>query len=183
MSGPGADSSTATFADTIAAPVVLSESRRSRFLVPVVKRSALVPHRAADMYALVDAIERYPDFLPWCSSATVHRRTGKEVEASLEIARGPVRKSFRTRNRLHPWRLIEISLVAGPFRRLEGRWQFEPLAQRGCRVSLQLEFAFSNRAVQTVLNPIFSEIADSLVDAFCRRATEQYGRCGRDVAS
>ena len=131
------------------------------------------------MYALVADIERYPDFLPWCRSATVHRRAESEVEASLEIARGPVRKSFRTRNTLHPRSLIEISLVAGPFRRLQGRWQFVPLADRGCRVSLELDFTFSNRAVQAILNPIFSEIADSLVDAFCRRATEQYrGRGG-----
>ena len=135
------------------------------------------------MYALVADIERYPDFLPWCSSATVHRREGSEVEASLEIARGPVRKSFRTRNTLHPRHLIEISLVAGPFRRLQGHWQFVPLAERGCRISLQLDFAFSNRAMQTLLNPVFGEIADSLVDAFCSRATEQYGRCGSDAAS
>ena len=135
------------------------------------------------MYALVADIERYPDFLPWCRSATVHRRAGSEVEASLEIARGPVRKFFRTRNTLHPRSLIEISLVAGPFRRLQGQWRFVPLAERGCRVSLELDFAFSNRAVQAILNPIFSEIADSLVDAFCRRATEQYRGCGGAGAS
>lgn len=135
------------------------------------------------MYALVVDIERYPDFLPWCSSATVHRHAGSEVEASLEIARGPVRKSFRTRNTLHPRRRIEISLVTGPFRRLEGQWQFVPLADRGCRISLQLDFAFSNRAMQSLLNPIFGEIADSLVDAFCRRASQQYGSRGGDAAT
>lgn len=143
--------------------------------MPVVNRSALVPYSAADMYALVADVERYPDFLPWCSRATVHRRAGSEVEASLEISRGPVRKSFRTRNTLHPRHLIEISLVAGPFRRLSGQWRFAPLAERGCRVSLQLEFDFSSRAMQALLNPIFSEIADSLVDAFCHRAARRYG--------
>ena len=132
------------------------------------------------MYALVADIERYPEFLPWCRSATVHRRAGCEVEASLEMARGPVRKSFRTRNTLHPRHLIEISLVSGPFRRLHGQWRFVPLADRGCRVSLRLDFAFSNRAMQTLLNPIFSEIADSLLDAFCRRAKQQCGRCSRN---
>ncbi len=127
------------------------------------------------MYALVDDIEHYPDFLPWCSRATVHRRSSNEVEASLEIARGPIRKSFRTRNTLHPVRSIEISLVAGPFRRLEGQWRFEPLAGQGCRILLQLDFAFSNRAAQTLLDPVFGNIADSLVDAFCRRARQRYG--------
>ncbi len=143
--------------------------------MPVVNRSALVPHCAADMYALVADIERYPEFLPWCSNATVHSLCGSEVEASLEIARGPVRKSFRTRNTLHPCRLIEMSLVAGPLRRLDGEWRFVQLGQGGCRVSLRLEFAFSSRVMQTMLNPIFREIADSLVDAFCHRAQRQYG--------
>ena len=143
--------------------------------MPIVNRSALVPHRASEMYALVADIERYPEFLPWCRRATVHRRSGSEVEASLEIARGPVRKSFRTRNTLHPRRRIEVSLVAGPFERLDGEWRFVAVANRGCRVSLHLDFAYSSRVMQTLLNPIFSEIADSLVDAFCRRAAQQYG--------
>lgn len=143
--------------------------------MPVVNRSALVPHCAAEMYALVADIERYPEFLPWCSNATVHSLRGSEVEASLEIARGPVRKSFRTRNTLHPRRLIEMSLVAGPFERLDGEWRFVPFVRGGCRVSLRLEFAFSSRVMQTMLSPVFSEIADSLVDAFCRRARQQYG--------
>ena len=147
----------------------------SQFLVPVVTRNALVPHCAADMYALVADIERYPDFLPWCASATVHHRGESAVEASLEIARGPVRKSFRTRNTLHPRQLIEISLVDGPFKRLEGQWRFDPLGEQGCRVSLQLDFAFSSRAMHALLNPVFSHIADTLVDAFCRRARQQYG--------
>ena len=127
------------------------------------------------MYALVADIEGYPEFLPWCASAVIHQRRGREVEASIEIARGPVRKSFRTRNTSHPHRLIEISLVDGPFKRLEGHWRFVPLADRGCRVELSLDFAFSNRAVQKLLNPVFSEIADSLVDAFCRQARWHYG--------
>ena len=134
------------------------------------------------MYALVADIERYPDFLPWCRTTTVHRREEREVEASLEIARGPVRKSFRTRNTMHPSHLIEVSLVAGPFRRLRGEWHFVSLEGRGCRVSLHLDFAFSNWAMQALLNPVFSEIADSLVDAFCRRALLKYGRGRGDDA-
>ena len=143
--------------------------------MPVVHRSALVPHRAADMYALVADIEGYPEFLPWCRSATVHHREGSEVEASLEIARGPVHKSFRTRNTMHPRHLIEMTLVSGPFERLDGRWRFDSLAEQGCRVSLQLEFAFASRAMHALLNPVFSRIADTLVDSFCRRARQQYG--------
>ena len=143
--------------------------------MPVVNRSALVPHRAADMYALVADIEGYPQFLPWCRSATVHHRMGNEVEASLEIARGPVRKSFRTRNTMHPDQHIEMTLVSGPFERLDGRWRFDSLAGQGCRVSLALEFAFASRAMHTLLNPVFSRIADTLVDSFCQRARQHYG--------
>lgn len=128
------------------------------------------------MYALVADIESYPEFLPWCADATVHQRHGREIEASLEIAKGPIRQSFRTRNTLRPRCRIEISLVDGPFQRLDGCWQFTPYTDRACRIELDLDFTFSSRIMQKLLNPIFSEIADSLVDAFCKRARQRYGR-------
>lgn len=131
------------------------------------------------MYALVADIESYPEFLPWCAGATVHQRHAREIEASLDIVKGPLRQSFRTRNTLCPRRRIEISLVDGPFQRLDGCWQFTPYTEHACRVELLLDFAFSSRIMQKLLNPLFSEIADSLVDAFCKRARQRYGR-GRD---
>ena len=127
------------------------------------------------MYALVADIERYPEFLPWCSNAIVHTRSERALEASLEISRGPVRKSFRTRNTLHPRHRIELTLVAGPFEHLDGEWRFVSVSGGGCRISLRLDFAFSSRAIQAVLNPVFAEVADTLVDAFCRRARQRYG--------
>ena len=128
------------------------------------------------MYALVSDIESYPEFLPWCAGATVHQRRGREVEASIKIAKGPIRQSFRTRNTLRPRRRIEISLVEGPFQRLDGCWRFTPYPDCACRIELELDFAFSSRIMQKLLNPLFSEIADSLVDAFCKRARQRYGR-------
>ena len=90
----------------------------------VVNQSALVPYRVADMYALVADVERYPAFLPWCAEATVHYRRGREVQASLQVARGPIRKSFTTLNRMISRQSIEIQLVDGPFKHLHGRWDF-----------------------------------------------------------
>ena len=144
--------------------------------MPTVNRSALVPYGVAEMYALVADIESYPEFLPWCAGATVHQRHGREIEASLDIVKGPIRQSFRTRNTLRPRRRIEISLVDGPFQRLDGCWRFTPYTEHACRVELELDFSFSSRIMQKLLNPLFSEIADSLVDAFCKRARQRYGR-------
>lgn len=147
--------------------------------MPVVHRNALVPYSPQQMFALVADVESYPRFLPWCSRATVHARDGDAIRASIEMARGPVRKTFTTRNTMTEGRQICVDLVDGPFRRLRGEWRFEPLRDSGCRVSLDLEFEFSNRLVQGVIGPLFNEIANSLVDAFCKRAVSLYdGRNG-----
>ncbi|HEX5787693.1 MAG TPA: type II toxin-antitoxin system RatA family toxin [Woeseiaceae bacterium] len=151
-----------------------------------ISRSALVPYVAERMYALVDDIEAYPEFLPWCSAAVVNRREAGEVEATLEFRRGGLGKSFRTRNALQPPESITLELVDGPFRSLSGEWAFKPLGSTddapaaGCRVSLDLRFEFSNRVTDLLLGPFFEEICNSLVDAFTRRAQALYG--GGDAA-
>jgi ribosome-associated toxin RatA of RatAB toxin-antitoxin module len=126
------------------------------------------------MYALVADVAAYPQFLPWCRGATVHSADAASMEATLEIAKGPLRKSFRTRNTLHPTRRIEIRLVEGPFRELEGRWQFEDLGEEGARVSLDMRFEVAGGLLSRTLAPVFGEIANTLVDAFCRRARTVY---------
>ena len=127
------------------------------------------------MFNLVADIERYPMFLPWCRSATVHARTPSEVTASLEIARGPFRKSFTTRNRMADPDRIDIELVDGPFSRLDGYWSFEGIAARRCKIGFEVQFEISNRVVARVLAPLFEEIARTMVDAFSRRAHQVYG--------
>jgi len=144
--------------------------------VTAVHREALVPYRCEEMFALVDDVEAYPGFLPWCRGAQVLSRDEDLVEARLEVARGSFQKSFTTRNRLRPPKMIEMRLVEGPFRHLEGFWRFEPVGEGGCRVSLDLEFEFAGRLVGLALGPVFRQIADTLVDAFCRRAVQVYGR-------
>ena len=127
------------------------------------------------MFSLVADIERYPNFLPWCRSATVHARTPTEVTASLEIARGPFRKSFTTRNRMTDPERIDIELVDGPFSRLDGFWSFEGVAANGCRVGFEVQFEVSSRALARLLGPLFEEIASTMVDTFSRRASQVYG--------
>lgn len=139
-----------------------------------VNRSALVQHTAAEMFTLVDNIEAYPEFLPWCASAEVHTRSSNLVEATLEIRRAGIHKAFRTRNRMMADERIDISLVSGPFRRLEGSWTFEPLNERACKVTLQLEFEFEHALASLFFGRIFAEISGSLVDAFTRRADDVY---------
>jgi ribosome-associated toxin RatA of RatAB toxin-antitoxin module len=144
--------------------------------VPHIQRSAVVPHSPEQMFDLVNDVESYPAFLPWCRSARVLSSRQGEVRARVEMAKGALHRTFTTRNELEPPRRIRIRLEDGPFNRLEGDWQFEPAAGGGCRVSLDMEYEFAGRMLSAVIGPIFNQIAASLVDAFVRRADSLYGR-------
>jgi ribosome-associated toxin RatA of RatAB toxin-antitoxin module len=141
-----------------------------------ISRSALVPYSAEQMYVLVDDIESYPKFLPWCLSAEVLSRDEDEVRAVVQLARGGLQKSFITCNRLQKNKMIEIRLLEGPFRHLEGFWRFDALAPESCKVSLDMDFEFSNRLIGMVFGPVFHQITNTLVDAFCQRANDIYGK-------
>ncbi len=141
-----------------------------------VDRNAIMPYTAEAMYQLVADVETYPEFLPWCRSASVQSGNGDEVEASLEIARGPVRKTFTTRNRLEPGEAIRMSLVDGPFKHLQGEWRFTPLGNDGSKIELHLEFDFDSRILRATVGPVFNHIAETMVDAFCKRAHALYGK-------
>ena len=140
-----------------------------------VSRSAIVPYSIDDMYALVEDVDSYPSFLPWCSDVEVHFREGNVVEASLELHKGKLSKRFRTRNTMHPKDSMELSLVGGPFRHLAGGWAFQPLGDAGSKVSLELEFEFESRALDLVVGAFFEDACNSLVDAFTQRAAVVYG--------
>lgn len=141
----------------------------------IIKRNALVHYTPRQMFELINNVEEYPRFLPWCHQSHVKSRSDSEVEATLDIAWSGIHKSFTTRNHLHPYDHIEITLVTGPFRHLEGRWSFIALGEHGCKVNLDLEFEFSGGLMDRLFQPIFNHIANSLVDAFCKRAVEVYG--------
>jgi len=147
--------------------------------VTSIHRTATVPYPPHSMFELVDHVEAYPEFLPWCRSTRVHARDRDEVRASIEMARGSLDKVFTTRNLLRPHKMIEMRLIDGPFRHLEGFWTFEARGQHSCQVTLDLEFEFANRFMSMALGPIFQSIANSLVDSFVRRARDLYGREAR----
>ena len=140
-----------------------------------VHREALVPHSAERMFALVDDVERYPEFLPWCREARVHRVEGEVMEAELVVARGAFRGSFRTLNTRVPGRSIQLGLVDGPFHTLQGEWRFEPLREDACRVVLDLRFEIRSPILRIAMEPVFADIADDLVDAFVARARQVPG--------
>ena len=141
-----------------------------------VKKSALVLYSAAEMYALVGDIEAYPRFLPWCRSSRVLSSNDDEVRATIEMVKGGIHKSFTTCNRMQRHKMIDIRLLEGPFKRLEGYWRFEPLRADASKVSLDMEFEFANHLLRMAVEPVFTQIANSLVDAFCKRAVDLYGK-------
>lgn len=145
----------------------------------IVNKSALVPYTAAQMYALVNDVERYPQFLPWCRSTRIISSTPEEMCATLELARGGFHRTFTTCNRLDPGHSIVLALDRGPFRHLEGHWRFEDLGPEGSKVSLNMEFEFAGAVLDLMAGPVFHEISNSLVTAFTRRAAALYGKSPR----
>jgi len=140
--------------------------------MPTIERSALVPYRAEDMYAIVVDVAAYPEFLPWCSGAAVQSQTESEQCASVSIKAVFAQTEFRTRNALTPGAGIVMALEDGPFKHLSGEWAFKPLGDAGCKITLQVDFEFSNRIVARAIQPAFTRVCDTLVDAFIRRANE-----------
>ncbi|MGH9610037.1 MAG: type II toxin-antitoxin system RatA family toxin [Bryobacteraceae bacterium] len=137
-----------------------------------IHRSALVPYTAEDMFDLVNDVESYPRFLPWCRSSSVRDLGENEREASLEFSRAGLHRRFTTHNRLQRGQTIEMDLVNGPFRVLDGRWSFQNLGEAGSKVALDLRFEFASRLLEAVFAPVFAEVMNSLVDAFVARARE-----------
>ena len=140
-----------------------------------VARSAIVPHSAARLYALVEDIESYPRFLPWCVAAEVKSREPGATLATLTVGVRGVTQSFTTQNRNRAPEAIDLELVEGPFRRFAAAWRFQPLGAEACKVEFTMEFEFASRPLAALLQPLFAKMADNMVDAFTRRADEVYG--------
>ena len=146
--------------------------------MPTVSRSALVPHAAAQMFELVNDIERYPQFLPWCRAARIDARDGEVLDATLTIANGRWQEQFTTRNTAVAQQTIRMRLLRGPFRRLDGEWHFVALADdsgaSGCKVSLVLDFELARPLLGHAIGGVFGRAASTMVDAFCARADAVY---------
>lgn len=141
----------------------------------IINKSALVSYSPSKMFQIVDDVEAYPRFLPWCGDAKVLSRDEDQVKAMVEINHSGIRKTFTTRNLLQKDKIIEMELIDGPFKHLHGYWRFEALGGDACKVSLDLEYEFSNKLLSMAVGPVFSHIANSLVDAFCQRAEALHG--------
>jgi ribosome-associated toxin RatA of RatAB toxin-antitoxin module len=139
-----------------------------------ITRSAIVEHSAAHMFALVDDVESYPRFLPWCVAATVEERTPVSARATLTIGMRGLRTSFTTQNELRPGEAIDMRLVQGPFRHFAAAWRFKPLSAEACSIEFALEYQLSGPLAR-MLTPLLERIADTMVDAFMRRAAEVHG--------
>lgn len=140
-----------------------------------VLKSVLVYYTPAEMFALVDGVEDYPQFLPWCGTTELHMRDDATTEATIHIDYLHVRQRFTTVNsKRYPGEML-LRLKSGPFRHLEGFWRFHPLGEAGCKVEFQLKYEFSSMAIDKLLGPVFGYIAGTLVEAFIRRAEQIYG--------
>jgi ribosome-associated toxin RatA of RatAB toxin-antitoxin module len=140
-----------------------------------VQKTVLVPYSAVQMFELVERIEDYPQFLPWCGGTTILERTSGETLARIDINYHGVKAHFTTANRNRPYEKILIELRDGPFRRLDGTWRFRSLAPDGCKVELELHYEFATPVLARLIGPVFSHIANSFIDAFVRRAETVYG--------
>lgn len=144
--------------------------------MPSITKTEHVPFSQQQMYDLVNAIEDYPHFLPWCSESDVISRSDDEVKATLHLSVGGMTKSFTTLNRLHPHSKIALHLVEGPFKHLEGCWLFENTGENECQVKLELEFEMAGGFLDMMIGPMFNQVANSLVDAFCQHAHAVYAQ-------
>ncbi len=141
-----------------------------------IARSAIVEHAAAAMYALVERVEDYPQFLPWCREARVRERAPERTVATLAVGLKGLRYEFTTENSNRPHEAIDLQLRKGPFRHFAAHWRFRALGEHAARIDFAMEYEFSGAVVSRALGPLFDAIADSMVDAFKRRADSVYGQ-------
>ncbi len=138
--------------------------------MPTVRRSVIVGRSASTMFALVDEVEDYPEFLPWCTDSEVYERTPEVTRARIDIDYHGLTTRIGTRNVKRPPGEMALELEEGPFDRFSGEWRFVPLGEEGCRVELALDYAFSSAAMSIALGPVFGAIVETLVDRFVERA-------------
>ena len=141
----------------------------------VVHKSVILGYSAAQMFSLVDKVEDYPQFLPWCGGVEIKERSDERLVAAIHIHYHGVKQSFTTENTNTPPFAMQMKLVEGPFRQLDGQWHFRPLREDACKVEFELQYEFSSKLLEKLIGPVFSMIANSFVESFCKRAEVIYG--------
>jgi len=140
-----------------------------------VEKSVLIGHSADKIYALVADVDAYPQFLPWCNATEVRQVEGQKAVATLHVNYHGLRLHFTTENRMEQGALIDMTLVNGPFKHLDGFWRFVPLSAQACKIEFQLSYELSGKLVEKIAGPVFNHIANTLVEVFVKRATALYG--------
>lgn len=144
--------------------------------MPQIERTSLVPYSCKQMFDLVNDIPAYPEFVPGCSGARVLNEAQAQIDAELQISKAGIQQRFATRNSLHEPHRIDLQLLSGPFKALQGAWHFEPLdGDTACKVVLRLDFEFSSKMLQFAFGKVFNEVNKRMVDAFAKRARVVYG--------
>jgi ribosome-associated toxin RatA of RatAB toxin-antitoxin module len=141
----------------------------------VVHKTVLIGYSAEQMFTLVDRVEDYPQFLPWCGGVEVRDRENNKLIAKININYHGLKQSFTTENVNAPPHAMTMKLVEGPFKQFGASWKFNPLRADACKIEFDMHYEFSNRLFESVIGPVFSMIANSFVDSFCKRAEAVYG--------
>lgn len=140
----------------------------------LVEKKVLVPYSAEQMFVLVDNVVDYPQFLPWCGGSSCSAPDGNKVKATVHINYHHIKHSFTTENVRQAPQRIEMTLLDGPFKQLDGSWSFIALSPSACKIEFRLHYEFSNKLLEKVVGPVFHYIANSFVDAFIHRAEKVY---------
>ena len=143
--------------------------------MPVISRSALVMHSVEEMYQLINDILAYPSFIPDCGDSKIISQNGNTITAALLVSKGGVKKWFTTENTLVDNQQIILNLVDGPFNKLIGSWTLKSLSDQACKISLDLDYEFSNKIFDLAFGRVFNHLTNSMVQAFTERAKEVYG--------
>ena len=143
--------------------------------MPQIEKSALVMYSTKEMFDLVNDVEAYPQFLPNCSDSKIVSQHNNNMTASLEISKAGIKKWFTTENTFIDEQTVQLRLVDGPFKTLKGRWHFQALDKKACKVELKLEFEFSSKLIELAFGKIFNDVAKNMVSAVTQRAKDVYG--------
>jgi ribosome-associated toxin RatA of RatAB toxin-antitoxin module len=143
--------------------------------MPTVSTSARVNYTPAEMYDLVNDVAAYPAYIPMCSEVRLHSRSEDRLKATIVMAKGRLNLSFTTENVMEAGRSIQMRLIDGPFKKLQGLWSFRPIGESGSEISFRLEFEFANSLLGMAFGGFFREAGESMVDAFCKEAAKKYG--------
>lgn len=140
----------------------------------VVEKSVLIDYSVSQMFELVDRVEDYPTFLPWCSATELLARTDDKTAGRIHINFQGIKANFSTENAKEVPRWMNIALLDGPFKTMDGGWRFTPLSDTACKVEFRLHYEFSSKLLEKVLGRIFNHLAETLVESFVKRARQIY---------